>query len=112
MITDLDRDVALALQNGFKGLRITGEMSWALDLPSALSRLCEYEQELCRRWPDNLGGLCQYDESLFPDDLVQRMVGCHCAALQGGKMIRRHRHHEGSDLPVAPLAPHVVESRV
>lgn len=56
MITDLDRDVRFALQSGFSGLRVTGEMSWALDLPSALSRLCEYEQELCRRWPAQLGG--------------------------------------------------------
>ena len=65
MITDLDRDVKYALQSGFWGLRVTGEMSWALDLPSALAKLCEYEQELCRRWPRHLGGLCQYNESLF-----------------------------------------------
>jgi hypothetical protein len=92
MITDLDRDVRFALQSGFWGLRVTGEMSWALDLPSALSQLCEYEKELCRRWPNHLGGLCQYNESLFPVDVVERMNVCHCAVVRDGHLIRRHTH--------------------
>jgi two-component system, chemotaxis family, sensor kinase Cph1 len=92
MIADLDRDVRFALQNGFSGLRVTGEMSWALDLPSALKRLCEYEQELCRRWPARLGGLCQYNASLFPTDVVERMVGCHCVVVRDGNLTRHHNH--------------------
>jgi two-component system, chemotaxis family, sensor kinase Cph1 len=92
MIADLDRDVRFALQLGFSGLRVTGEMSWALDLPFALSRLCEYEQELCRRWPSQLGGLCQYDESRFPVDVVERMAACHCAVMRDGNLIRQHAH--------------------
>ena len=89
MITDLDRDVKHALQNGFTGLRITGEMSWALDLPSALSRLCEYEHELYRHWPAQLAGLCQYNESLFPSDVIDDMANCHYAIVRGGKVMRR-----------------------
>ena len=94
MISDLDRDVRFALQNGFWGLRVTGEMSWALDLPSALGRLCEYEQELGRRWPTQLAGLCQYNETLFASDVVERMVGCHCPAVRDGKVIRAHNHDQ------------------
>ena len=92
MIADLDRDVKFALQLGFSGLPVTGEISWALDLPSALSRLCEYEQELCRRWPTQLGGLCQYNESLFPTDVVERMASCHCAVVRDGNLVRNHGH--------------------
>jgi hypothetical protein len=92
MIADLDRDVKFARQLGFRGLRVTGEMSWALDLPYALSRLCEYEEELCRRWPDQLGGLCQYNESLFSPDVVERMTGCHCAVVRDGNFLRHHAH--------------------
>ncbi|HVN19416.1 MAG TPA: MEDS domain-containing protein [Dongiaceae bacterium] len=92
MIADLDRDVRFALELGFTGLRVTGEMSWALDLPSALSRLCEYEQELCRRWPAQLGGLCQYNESIFSADVVDRMAGCHCVVVRDGNIIRHHKH--------------------
>jgi len=92
MIADLDRDVRFALQLGYSGLRVTGEMSWALDLPFALSRLCEYEQELCRRWPAQLGGLCQYNESLFSADVVERMMDCHCVAVREASILRHHAH--------------------
>lgn len=88
MIADLDRDVRLALQNGFSGIRITGEMSWALDLPFALGRLCEYEKELRRRWPAQLAGLCQYNESLFPCDVVEKMAGCHGVVVRDGNVVR------------------------
>ena len=88
MIADLDRDVRFALQNGFSGLRITGEMSWALDLPSALGRLCEYEQELYRHWPTQLAGLCQYNETLFPVDVIEKMADCHCIVVRDGNIVR------------------------
>ncbi|HKS75639.1 MAG TPA: MEDS domain-containing protein [Terriglobales bacterium] len=93
MIADLDDDVSTALRAGRSGLRVTGEMSWALDLPSAVSRLCYYEEVLRQRWPVKLGGLCQYDESLFPNELVERMAGCHHVVVRGGKVI--HHHPQG-----------------
>lgn len=92
MITDLDRDVRFALQCGFMGLRVTGEMSWALDLPFALGRLCEYEQELRRKWPAHLGGLCQYNESVFASDVRERMAGCHDVVIRDGNLIRHCSH--------------------
>lgn len=92
MIADLDRDVRFALQHGFAGLRITGEMSWALDLPSALGRLCEYEYELYRHWPAQLAGLCQYNESLFPSDVIEKMAECHGAVVRDGNITRRGVH--------------------
>ena len=98
MIADLDRDVRFALQHGFLGLRITGEMSWALDLPSALSRLCEYEKELYRHWPAQLAGLCQYNESLFPPDVIETMENCHCAVVRDGNIVRRHTRRPADTL--------------
>jgi len=92
MIADLDRAVRSALQDGFSGLRVTGEMSWAMDLPSALSRVCEYEEELRQRWPTQLSGLCQYDESLFSADVVERMAACHWVAVRDGAITRHERH--------------------
>lgn len=91
MIADLDGDVKLALQSGFSGLRVTGEMSWALDLPFALNHLCEYEKELGHRWPRRLAGLCQYNESRFPEDVVEHMAACHCIVVRDGTVVRRNR---------------------
>jgi len=101
MIADLDREVRTAVDDGFAGLRVTGEMSWALDLPSALSQLCEYEEELRRRWPAQLGGLCQYDESIFPADVVERMADCHWVVVRDGNIIR-HPVHRTAGADVAP----------
>lgn len=92
MIADLDDEVSAALRTGRSGLRVTGEMSWALDLPSAVCRLCDYEEALRRRWPVKLGGLCQYNESLFPSDVVERMADCHHVVVRDGKVIH-HRPH-------------------
>ncbi len=101
MMEDFDRDTRFALQNGFTGLRATGEMSWALDLPSALARLCDYERELCRRWPTQLGSLCQYNESRFPGHVVNRMAGCHCVVVRDGKIIRYHSHKSQKQIHLA-----------
>jgi hypothetical protein len=93
MIDDLDREVRLALQSGFSGVRVTGEVSWALDLPSVLLRLCEYEQKLRRHWPSQLSGVCQYDEMLFPDGLLKKMTACHNIVVRDGKIIRHQADH-------------------
>ncbi|HEX4120746.1 MAG TPA: MEDS domain-containing protein, partial [Verrucomicrobiae bacterium] len=63
MIVDLHSEVKYSLEHAFSGLRSTGEMSWALDLPSALGRLIEYEEKLHQRWPAEFGALCQYNET-------------------------------------------------
>jgi hypothetical protein len=101
MIADLDRDVRLALEKGFAGLRVTGEMSWALDLPSALGRLCQYEEDLRRHWPRQLAGLCQYNESLFPAGLIERMTGCHRITVRDGNIVRHGHRDEISSVEAA-----------
>jgi MEDS: MEthanogen/methylotroph, DcmR Sensory domain len=93
MIEDLDREVRLALQSGFSGLRVTGEMSWALDLPSVLVRLCDYEEKLRRHWPSQLAGLCQYNETLFAGDVVKRMMACHGIVVRDGNIVRHAVDH-------------------
>jgi hypothetical protein len=60
-----------------------------LDLPSALGRLIEYENKLQERWPAEFGGLCQYNESLFSAELVEKMINLHSVIIRGGKIIRR-----------------------
>lgn len=92
MTADLDRDVRQALAEGFAGMRVTGESAWALESHATLSRLCDYEQNLCHRWPPQLAALCQYDESRFPAEMVERMIGCHCVVIRGGNVLRHHFH--------------------
>jgi hypothetical protein len=89
MIGDLHTEVKYSLEQGFVGFRATGEMSWALDLPTALERLIEYEETLQQRWPAELGAVCQYNESLFAPELVSKMIDLHSVIVRNDKIIRR-----------------------
>jgi two-component system, chemotaxis family, sensor kinase Cph1 len=89
MIADLHSEVKYSLEHGFRGLRASGEMSWALDLPSALGRLVEYEEKLQKLWPAEFGALCQYNEALFSPKLVDKMISLHSIVVRGGRIIRR-----------------------
>jgi hypothetical protein len=92
MIADIHNEVKYSLEHGFRGFRASGEMSWALDLPSALARLIEYEEQLQKLWPAEFGGLCQYNEALFSPELIEKMISLHSIILRGGKITRRDSH--------------------
>jgi anti-anti-sigma regulatory factor len=64
---------------GFQGLRLTGEMSWALrSLPDA-DRLHEYESGVASTvtGSDDLAAICQYDERLFDKSDFTGLVARH-----------------------------------
>lgn len=88
MISDLQHEVQVSLDKGYKGLRATGEMTWALDLPSSLARLCEYEADLHARFPSEFIGLCQYDETRFSKAIIDRMTEIHPTIIRNGKLIK------------------------
>jgi two-component system, chemotaxis family, sensor kinase Cph1 len=89
MIADLHGEVKYSLEHSFCGFRVSGEMSWALDLPSAHGRLIEYEEKLQKLWPAEFGAVCQYNETLFSPEIVEKMISLHPVVLRGGKIIRR-----------------------
>jgi len=89
MVSDLNTEVKYSLEHGFTGFRASGEMSWALDLPTALGRLLEYETKLQAHWPKEFGGVCQYDETRFPAYLVEKMIEIHSVVIRDGKVIRK-----------------------
>lgn len=89
MIADLNNEVRFSLEHGFNGLRASGEMSWALDLPSAFARLIEYEEKLQAAWPAEFGGVCQYDVTRFSPELIQRMKRIHSVYVENGQVIRQ-----------------------
>jgi hypothetical protein len=86
MIVDLCNEVQAAVDLGFTGLRAFGELSWALDLPSALAQMVKYEEELEEHFYSKFAALCQYDESRFPAYLVERMKELHPVIVCGGEL--------------------------
>lgn len=89
MVRDLREEVELSLRNGFNGFRATGEMTWALDLPSALARLLEYEAKLHAQFPTEFLGLCQYDETRFPETIVTGMAHLHPVLIRDSQLSRQ-----------------------
>jgi two-component system, chemotaxis family, sensor kinase Cph1 len=77
MVEGLRDEIALSLTQGFSALRSTGELGWAVGLPSALLRLFEYETLLESKFASNFIALCQYNESLFQADVVTQMLRIH-----------------------------------
>jgi chemotaxis family two-component system sensor kinase Cph1 len=92
MIGDLCDAVQSSLDEGYTGLRAAGELSWALDLPSALVQMVNYEEELEDHFHSKFAALCQYDQSRYPAYLIERMKSVHPISFSDGKMTRKPSH--------------------
>ena len=89
MTAELVDKTETATGEGFRGFRITGETTWALDLPSALTRLIEYEERIHDQPMGRFIGLCQYDETRFSKQIIDEMVRLHPVVIRRGKLRRR-----------------------
>jgi hypothetical protein len=58
MITELCGEVQAAIDLGYAGFRATGDLSWALDLPSAMERLVAYEEGIEEQFHSKFAALC------------------------------------------------------
>ena len=66
------------LKNGYRGLRVAGEAHWALDNPPGAERLIDYESQVNNTlYRKRASALCLYDETIFPEDLLLRMLYTH-----------------------------------
>ena len=88
VITLIRFEVLQARQAGYQGLRLTGEMSWALRDASQLpgvngKRLREFESSVTAAFDTaELVAVCQYDERLFDPMEVTGLVACHQKVVQ------------------------------
>jgi len=88
IITLIRFEVREARQAGYQGLRMTGEMSWALRDASQLAsvngkRLREFESSIASVFDTaELVAVCQYDERLFDPVDVDGFVACHQQVVQ------------------------------
>jgi hypothetical protein len=76
-----------ALKAGYKGLRGSGETNWVAqdDIPSA-KRVIDYERDLNLLFLRNhLIALCQYNEDIVPEDILQGVIYTHPKTVFYGK---------------------------
>src|SRR5690242_11364799 len=72
VVTGIHVEMRQAREDGYQGLRLTGEMSWALGSPG----LPEYESGIAATVSTarDVAAICQYDERLFDSDAVSGLV--------------------------------------
>jgi signal transduction histidine kinase/PAS domain-containing protein len=84
MVDMLSQETQRALQEGYRALRVTGEMSWALRGLPGSDRLIEYEARLNEFFPNHPAlGLCQYDQRRFAPDVLLNVLRTHPMAIVG-----------------------------
>jgi PAS domain S-box-containing protein len=84
MINLLRGETDRALADGYKALRVTGEMTRVLRGVSGSKRLIEYEAKLNRFLPESKAlAICQYDRRRFPARLLLDVLRSHPIAAIG-----------------------------
>jgi anti-anti-sigma factor len=74
-----------ARADGFRGLAVTAEMSWALTSGTDPESLVAYERAVTRVFGGGeVTALCQYDALAFPEELHRRVAGLHPLAISTG----------------------------
>jgi PAS domain-containing protein len=89
MLAFLADSVEAARRDGFRALRVTGEMTWALGGAAGSERLMEYESKLNRLLPaaDALA-ICQYSRRWFPAETVKEVIETHPLVIHGATVCR------------------------
>ena len=82
MIELIDEAQKQALDEGYDGLRLTGEMTWVFSDVRGVERLMEYETKLNEFLPDQkVIGMCQYNEEKFTAETLVDVLNTHPQAL-------------------------------
>lgn len=76
---DLLRDTEKqALDQGYNGVRVAGEMTWIFTKLPGVQRLIEYEANLNHFLPESkCKAVCQYDENRFSPDVLLEVLHTH-----------------------------------
>ena len=79
MIRLLKKMSLQAIDEGYEGIAITGELSWVLKYGDGIDRIIEYEwklnEEIFGRFP--ISAICRYNMNRFSDDTLINVIQLH-----------------------------------
>jgi signal transduction histidine kinase len=85
MIGFVRQAITQCLKDGFTGLRVVAEMTWALRMGVGANRLIHYEALGNHLYPDEpLVAVCMYDRSRFPAAVCRDAIRVHPWVSAGG----------------------------
>lgn len=81
----------------FPGLRVAGEMNWALRGLPGSDRLIEYESKVNRvLWQTGVTAICQYDARLFDGATLYRLLKVHPLMIVKGQVVKNPYYLESA----------------
>jgi MEDS: MEthanogen/methylotroph, DcmR Sensory domain len=113
MLALLKQSVESAVNRGFLGLRICGDMSWLFDGPRGSTEVVEYEAFVN---PFFLSvpavGMCQYDRRRMPAHLLDHALTTHPSVLLEGQHRLNPFYRAPGIAMRRPAQPHKVEWKI
>lgn len=89
MIRFLKKSTDEAIASGYKGLQVTGEMTWMLAGDPGSEKLIEYEAKLNNFLPGSRAcAMCQYNLKSFSDELMFDVFRTHPFVIYKSKIIK------------------------
>jgi putative nucleotidyltransferase with HDIG domain/PAS domain S-box-containing protein len=100
MIRLLISETKKALKEGYRVLRASGEMSWALRGHPGSEKLIEYEAKLNRDFFPNYPclAICQYDRSKFDSGLIKSIIMTHPLIARKKQILFNHYYIPPEDM--------------
>ena len=102
MLETLEHAYTHCCTDGFDGLRVTGEMNWALRDYPGTDRLIEYESrvnQVLRKVP--VTAICQYDARLFDGATLYNLLKVHPMMIVHGQAVRNPYYVDVTGGPAA-----------
>ncbi len=85
LLKDLAKE---AINEGFYGIGVTGEISWVLEYDDGFDRIMEYEyllnNEIFNKYP--VSAICRYNMNAFSSEMIRNIIEVHPIIIYNGEI--------------------------
>lgn len=100
IIRNLEIALDQALNDGYKGLWASGDMTWELGSEKNFSKLVEYESRLEKVFQQRpeISGICQYHKNTLPNEVLRQSLVTHRGIFINETLSRVNPHYASPGL--------------
>lgn len=114
MLSKLEDSLNEAIDDGYKGLWASGDMTWEFGPGKDFSKLMEYELGLEEMFSKRkeLCGICQYHQDTLPQDAMRQSLLVHPKIVISETLTRINPHYLKSLWPADPNTSHQLDEMI
>ena len=114
MLAQLEDALNQALSDGYKGLWVSGDMTWEFGSEKNFSKLLEYELKLEEVFAKRkeLCGVCQYHKDTLPQDVMRQSLLTHRSIIINETLTRINPYYLKSTLPINLNESHQLDKMI